>query len=78
MHWNVRLDTLLRPDITIAVRLRPDNEQAMDYYILPRIDMTGSGLRLAERNGVFLDAYRFDTLDRFGEIGARTHLRFAE
>jgi Recombinase len=78
MRWNVRLDTLLRPDITIAVRLGPDNQQAMDYYVLPQIDMTGSRLRLAERNGVFLDAYRSERVDRFCELSARTRLRFGE
>jgi DNA invertase Pin-like site-specific DNA recombinase len=33
MRWNVRLDSILRPDITVAVRLAPDNQQAMDYYL---------------------------------------------
>jgi hypothetical protein len=78
MRWNLRLDTALRPDITIAVRLAPDNEQPMDYYLLPHIDIKAARLRLAERSGIFLDAYRFDTLDRFFQIGARTRLRFAE
>jgi hypothetical protein len=36
MRWNVRLDAILRPDITVAVRLAPDNQQAMDYYLLPK------------------------------------------
>jgi hypothetical protein len=60
------------------VRLAPDNEQPMDYYLLPHIDIKAARLRLAERGGIFLDAYRFDTLDRFFQIGARTRLRFAE
>jgi hypothetical protein len=78
MRWNVRLDTLLRPDITIAVRLAPGNEEALDYYILPHVDMTGPRLRLAQRNGVFLDAYSFGTLNRFCEMGARTRLSVAQ
>jgi hypothetical protein len=76
MRWNLRLDTALRPDITIAVRLAPDNEQPMDYYVLPHIDIKASRLRVAHRNAIFLDAYRFDTLDRFYQISARTQLRF--
>ena len=78
MRWNLRLDTALRPDITIAVRLAPDNEQPMDYYLLPHIDIKASRLRIAQRNAIFLDAYRFDTLDRFCQISARTQLRFVE
>ena len=50
MRWNLRLDTALRPDITIAVRLAPDNEQPMDYYLLPQIDI--KALRLRMRNAM--------------------------
>src|ERR1700719_1649769 len=78
MRWNLRLDTALRPDITIAVGLAPDNEQPMDYYLLPHIDIKGSRLRIAQRNAIFLDAYRFDTLHRFFEISARTRLGSVE
>jgi hypothetical protein len=78
MRWNVRLDTALRPDITIAVRLAPDNEQPMDYYLLPHIDIKASRLRIAQRNAIFLDAYRSDTLHRFFQISARTRLGSAE
>jgi hypothetical protein len=78
MRWNLRLDTAVRPDITIAVRLAPDNEQPMDYYLLPQIDIKASRLRLAQRNAILLDTYRFDTLDRFCRISARTQLRFVE
>jgi DNA invertase Pin-like site-specific DNA recombinase len=78
MRWHLRLDTALRPDITIAVRLAPDNEQPMDYYILPYLDIKACRLRLGERNGIFLDAYRFDTLDRFCQISARTRLGCAQ
>jgi hypothetical protein len=41
MCWNLRLDTALRPDITIAMRLAPDNEQPLDYYLLPQIGHQG-------------------------------------
>ena len=41
---------------------------------LPRIDMTAPRLRLAEDNGVSLDAYRFETLDAFFGLAARTNL----
>ena len=78
MRWRLRLDTILRPDITVAVRLAPDNQQTMDYYVLPKIDLAASRLHLAERNGVFLDTYRFDTLHRFFQISGRARLRFVE
>ena len=55
----------LKPDITIAVRMDATNEGIRDYYVLPAIDMTWENLRVAEANGIYLDTYRFDTLDYF-------------
>ena len=51
------------------------NEQAKDYYLLPRLDMREAVLRLAEYNGLSLDAYCFDTLDTFYRMTARVPLR---
>ena len=75
MRWKLRLDSALKPDITVAVRMDSLNEQAKDYYLLPRLDMREAVLRLAEYNGLSLDAYRFDTLDTFYRMTARVPLR---
>ncbi|MEJ0094680.1 MAG: recombinase family protein [Methylocella sp.] len=78
LRWKVRLDSGLRPDITIAVRMKPDNAGVYDYYLLPWLDVGSvSNLRLAPENGILLDAYRFDTLDAFFDLGRRTPLRAA-
>jgi DNA invertase Pin-like site-specific DNA recombinase len=74
-RWQIRLDTSLLPDITVAVRMNRSNTQILDYYLLPRLDMTVPRLRLAEANGVFLDCYRFESLDYLFELGARIHLQ---
>ena len=71
LRWRIRLDTELVPDVTVAVRMDEVNEAALDYYVLPRLDMTAARLRLAEQNGLGLDAYRFDTLDFFFGLAAR-------
>ena len=52
------------------------NAAPRDYYVLPSIDMTADRLRLAEQNGLSLDAYRFDTLDFFFSMAGRA--RFSE
>jgi len=67
----IRLDEGLRPDITIAVRLDDTNTSIRDYYLLPALDMTWGKLRLAEENGIYLDAYRFDDLDYFYDLAKR-------
>ena len=41
-----------------------------------RIDMTWENLRVAEDNGIYLDAYRFDTLDYF--LGMAERIKFEE
>jgi hypothetical protein len=60
LRWQIRLDTGLVPDVTVAVRLDRVNQRPLDYYVLPSIDMTASRIRMAEDNALSLDAYRFD------------------
>ncbi len=76
-RWVVRLDAGLKPDITIAVRMDATNEAIRDYYLLPGLDMTWENLRMAEDNGIYLDAYRFDTLDYFMGMAERVKLEAA-
>jgi DNA invertase Pin-like site-specific DNA recombinase len=74
LRWHVRFDLGLRPDITIAVRMDQSNRSPLDYYLLPRIDMTLPSVRLAESNGVSLDSYRFESLEGLFELAARAKL----
>lgn len=73
-RWVIRLEARLHPDITIAVRMDAVNEGVRDYYLLPAIDMTWESLRIAEDNGLYLDAYRFPTLDYFFGMAERITL----
>ncbi|MCA3013834.1 MAG: recombinase family protein [Myxococcaceae bacterium] len=63
MRWTVRLEEGLQPDLTIAVRMDAPNRAPLDYYVLPSLDVTSTRLRIKEDNGIFLDGYRFDSLD---------------
>jgi len=74
LRWQILLDTGLQPDITVAVRMDQQNAEALDYYILPQLDMTAARLRLALHNPIFLDAYRFETLETLYCMAARTKL----
>jgi DNA invertase Pin-like site-specific DNA recombinase len=74
LRWHMRFDLGLRPDITIAVRMDRPNKAALDYYLLPRIDMTMRKIRLAEHNGVSLDSYRFESLEGLFDLAARAKL----
>jgi len=46
----------------------------LDYYLLPMFDMTSNHLRLAEENGLILDAFRFNTLDYFFAMAERARI----
>ncbi len=76
-RWNIRMDAGLMPDITVAARMDGANRRALDYYLLPTIDMTETNLRIAEDNGIFLDAYRFDSLEYLFGMARRAKLREA-
>nr|WP_280177621.1 recombinase family protein [Bosea lathyri] len=76
-RWRIRLDTGLAPDITVAVRMDHGNTSPLDYYLLPRLDMTEPKLRLAECNGLSLDGYRFETLDFLFSLAARAQFEDA-
>lgn len=73
LRWKIRFDTSLNPDITIAVRLREENDRALDYFLFPQIAFETPKVRLAERNGIELESFRFDTLDYF--FGMAEHIR---
>jgi hypothetical protein len=57
--------------VTLAARLRPGNEEILDYYLLPGMDRLSEVLRLAPDNGVLLDVYRFENLNFFISMGRR-------
>lgn len=77
LRWKLRLDTALDADVTVAVRMDDSNVVARDYYVLPRLDMREALLRLAEYNGLSLDAYRFDDLEGFYRMAARRRWKMA-
>ncbi len=77
LRWEIRLEQSHGPDVTIAVRMDPSNLNALDYYILPHMDLHDERVRLAENNGAHLDTFRFDTLDFFLGMADEIHLESA-
>jgi len=77
LRWRLRFDSGLNPDITIAVRMDARNRRPLDFYLFPRIDLASARIRLAEENGLSLDAYRFETLDVLFELAVPVRIRGA-
>ncbi|WP_447750853.1 recombinase family protein [Sphingopyxis fribergensis] len=76
-RWKIRLDEKLRPDFTVCVRMEEDNMEAHDYYVLPRMTLAEGICRMADHNGLSLDAFRFETLDGFFDLARRAPFRRA-
>jgi DNA invertase Pin-like site-specific DNA recombinase len=77
LRWPVRLDVGLEPDLTIAVRMDAPNEAPLDYYVLPSLDVHGVRLRIREDNGIFLDGYRYESLDFFFRMAQTARVKVA-
>ncbi len=78
LRWRVRLDAGLQPDITVVVRLAPDNRTVRDHYLLPWIDL-GAEPRfgMGEDNGIMLDAYRAEDLSPLYHLLRRHAVEYA-
>ena len=68
---HLRFDESLNPDIIIAARLQPGNEDILDYYLMPRTDILRERLNLKPHNGLICDVYRFQNLKFFVELARR-------
>ena len=77
LRWHLRFDESLDPDIIIAARLKPGNEEIMDYYLMPRIDVLRERLNLKPHNGLIWDVYRFHNLNFFMELAKRARVEAA-
>lgn len=76
-RWRLRFDTGLLPDISVVVRMDAANKKPLDYYLLPRIDVLSERLRMADDNGLVLDAYRYDNLDLLFSFATQNWLKEA-
>jgi DNA invertase Pin-like site-specific DNA recombinase len=77
LRWHLRFEESLNPDIIIAARLKPGNEDILDYYLMPRIDVLRERLNLKPHNGLIWDVYRFQNLNFFMELARRARVEEA-
>lgn len=75
-RWRLRFDASLIPDVTVVIRMASNNQDILDYYLFPRIDLPLRSIRLSdEHNDINLDAYRFDSLSPLYALVKRAKLR---
>jgi hypothetical protein len=71
LRWNIELRRREIPDITVAVRLTPDNGKILDFYILPKAEIASRPELTLGIPGP-LEAYRFNNLDFLTGAARRT------
>ena len=76
-RWHLRFDESLNPDIIIAARLKPGNDEILDYYLMPRIDVLQQRMNLKHHNGLMWDVYRFENLNFFMDLAKRARVEEA-
>lgn len=76
-RWTIRLDHGLAPDLTVAIRMNAENASALDYYLLPSLDVRADRLRIAEDNGMVLDTYRLDSLEYLYGMAVQVQIEVA-
>ena len=62
--WALRPESS-RPDVTIAVRLRPGNQDILDYFLIPDVNRVAKTIYLWKENRCDMEVHRFDNLDLF-------------
>jgi Recombinase len=70
-RWIVRFERRFCADLTITVRMDVGNVKPRDYYLLPQLDFIDSMVRFKESNGIWLEAYRTETLNALFALAAR-------
>ncbi|MGE5203471.1 MAG: recombinase family protein, partial [Acidobacteriota bacterium] len=76
-RWYVRFNVRPIPDVTVAVRMAPDNQSILDYFFFPAAVDRAPYVLLRPDNSHELDCYRFETLDPLTRMAERTGLKEA-
>lgn len=76
LRWRTRFDPMrYQADVTLAVRLDPDNRDELDYYLLPWLDLPRQEIRLCNRTSIAFEAFRFEDLSFFYGMAERVGIR---
>ena len=76
LRWRIRFDPMrYQSDVTLAVRLDPDNREELDYYLLPWLDLLRQEIRLCNPTSIAFEAFRFEDLGFFYGMAERVGIR---
>lgn len=72
--WVINTRKWQGADLAIVVRLKPGNEDILDFYLFPVVDTLPAKLHLTISNNRALDAYRFQNLQLLFKMAQRTQV----
>ena len=76
LRWRIRFDPIrYRADVTLAVRLDPENRAELDYYLMPWLDLPQQEIRLCNRTSIAFEAFHFEDLGFFYGMAERVGIR---
>lgn len=76
LHWRIRFDLMRhQADVTLAVRLEPQNRGELDYYLLHWLDLPRQEIRLCNRARIAFEAFRFEDLGFLEGMAERVGIR---
>ena len=58
-------------DLTVAIRLNPQNDAALDYYLLPQLDLANQEIRVNNKTCEAFECFRFDDLGVLHQMTGR-------
>ncbi len=70
-RWRIQLPANPKAAMIVCVRMNESNTDVLDYYLLPRIDLSRRDISLRRQNSHEIDAYRCDTLATFLRLCSR-------
>jgi hypothetical protein len=73
--WKLRLNSRMRPDITVIGRMAPGNEVILDYYLVGGTEKLETTLTVEPENGFAIDVYRFNDLSVLKNLARRTGIK---
>lgn len=69
-EWHRRIKPTEDTDVVLIARMDRENGDFLDYYIIPFVELASVPEWLKEKNGGSVDAYRFPSLEIFGDLVA--------
>lgn len=71
-RWPLRNQSLCGADVSVLIRMKPDNVTVRDFLIAPAYEAQGAPPMLRANSGARLDAFLFQSLDPLVEMAKRS------